>query len=113
MAKIGKNEIVYNSVWRFLERIIAQMVTLIVSIVLARILVPDDYGAVSVIMIFINFCNILVTHGFNSSLIQKKDADKIDFSTAFFANLFIKNLDFLYDASYNRTCHSDKFLTLF
>lgn len=95
MAKIGKNEIVYNSVWRFLERIIAQMVTLIVSIVLARILVPDDYGAVSVIMIFINFCNILVTHGFNSSLIQKKDADKIDFSTAFFANLFITAVLFI------------------
>ena len=95
MSKIGRKEVLQNSFWRFAERILAQLVTLTVSILLARILTPDDYGAVAVIMIFINFCNILVSHGFNSSLIQKENADKNDFSTAFFANLVVTVVLFL------------------
>lgn len=81
-----------NVIWKFLERILAQLVTTTVTIVLARILVPDDYGVVAILMIFINFFNILATHAFSSALIQKKNADPLDFSSAFYSNLILTAL---------------------
>ena len=73
--------------WKFAERVGAQMVTMIVSIVLARILMPEDYGVVAVVTILITICNIFVTHGFGNSLIQKKDSDELDFSSVFYASI--------------------------
>lgn len=76
-------------VWRFLERWGAQGVSLIVSIVLARLLDPTVYGAIAVVTVLISFCDIFVDSGFSSALIQKKNADDLDFSSVFFFNLFI------------------------
>ena len=81
-------EVIYkNFLWKFAERIMAQAVTTIVSIVLARILAPKDYGAISLIMIFIAMANVVMTSGFGNALIQKKNADTLDFSTVFYFNL--------------------------
>lgn len=74
-------------IWKFSERICAQLVSLIVSIILARLLSPDDYGAIAVVMIFITLANVLVSSGFGSALVQKKDADDLDFSSVFWINL--------------------------
>jgi len=68
-------------IWKFLERICAQLVSLVVSIVLARILLPDDYSVVSIVAIFFTFCNVFISGGLNTALIQKKDADIEDYST--------------------------------
>ena len=76
--------IISNVFWKFAERIAAQLVTMLVSIVLARILLPDDFGAVSMVSVFITVANIFVTEGISTALIQKKDADLIDFSTVFY-----------------------------
>lgn len=73
--------------WRFGERISAQAISFIVSIVLARILLPEEYGIVAIVNIFIAIANVLVTSGLGSSLIQKKDADELDFSTIFYAGI--------------------------
>ena len=64
--------------WKFAERIAAQLVSLIVSIILARLLTPDEYGMVSLVMVFITIANIFATSGFGSALIQKKNADSKD-----------------------------------
>lgn len=85
----------YNIIWRFSERILAQLVTTVVTIILARILFPEDYGIISILMIFINICNILVTHSFSAALIQKKDADSTDFSSAFYLNIIITTIIYL------------------
>lgn len=69
--------------WAFSERITAQLVTLSVTIVLARLLDPEHYAMIAVVSIFINIANTFVTSGFGNSLIQKKDADELDFSTTF------------------------------
>lgn len=82
-----KEKTFINLIWRFAERILAQSVTLLVTIVLARILLPKDYGAVSLISVFVNICNIFVTKSFGNALIQKKDADDMDFSTVFYINM--------------------------
>lgn len=68
-------------IWKFLERICAQGVSLVISIILARLLMPDDYSVVSIVTIFFAFCNVLISGGLNTSLIQKKDSDILDYST--------------------------------
>ncbi|MBQ2969061.1 MAG: lipopolysaccharide biosynthesis protein [Bacteroidaceae bacterium] len=73
-----------NLGWKFMERMSSQLVQLVVSIVLARILSPADYGAVAMVTIFVMLANVLIEGGFSSALIQKKDADDIDFSTVFY-----------------------------
>lgn len=55
--------------------------------VLARILMPEDYGAVAIINLFITIADVFLSSGLNTSLIQKKDADDLDFSTIFYLNL--------------------------
>ena len=87
MFKGHDNSVFANTIWKFLERFFAQLVSLIVSIVLARILMPNDYGVVSIILVFITIANVFVTSGIATALIQKKDADELDFSTVLFFNL--------------------------
>ena len=76
-----------NLIWRFSERIGAQLVSFIVSIVLARILNPSAYGTVALITVFTTVLQVFVDSGFGNALIQKKDADDIDFSTVFYTNI--------------------------
>lgn len=82
-----KNKVFSGLVWKFSERFIAQLVTFIVSIVLARLLLPSDYGAIALITVFITIADVFVTNGLGSALIQKKTADNIDFSTVFYFNI--------------------------
>lgn len=82
----NKNGVIYNLIWKFAERITAQVVTLVVSIVLARMLEPSHYGVISMVTIFITIANVFVSDGFGSALIQKKNADAIDFSSVLYFN---------------------------
>ena len=84
-----KNTLFSNLIWKFGERFLAQIVSFVVSIVLARMLMPEDYGVISLILVFITFADVFVTSGFSTSLIQKKDADEIDFSTLFFCSFAV------------------------
>lgn len=74
-------------VWKFMERMSAQIVTFIVSIILARLLTPEDYGSIAVINVFIAIANVFVVSGFGNALIQKKNADDVDFSSVFYFNI--------------------------
>lgn len=82
-----KEQIVSNLMWRFMERCGAQLVSFIVSIILARLLMPEEYGKVALISVFISVLNVFVDSGFGNALIQKKDADNRDFSTVFIFNV--------------------------
>lgn len=82
-----KSQMTSGMIWKFSERFIAQGVSFVVSMVLARILSPEDYGAVAIINIFISIADIFLSSGLNTSLIQKKDADDLDFSTIFYLNI--------------------------
>lgn len=70
--------------WKFAERMSAQLVSAVVTIILARLLLPEDYGAISLVTIFITLANVFVSDGFGAALIQKKEADNTDFSTVFY-----------------------------
>ena len=78
-----------NFIWRFLERCGSQGVTFVVSIILARILAPEVYGTIALVTVFITILQVFVNSGFGTALIQKKDADQVDFSTMFYFNIFI------------------------
>ena len=83
------NKVFTNLIWRFLERSGAQGVTVIVSLVLARLLSPEIYGTVALVTVFIAILQVLVENGFGTALIQKRDADDLDFSSVFFFNLVL------------------------
>lgn len=76
-----------GAIWKLMERVFAQLVSMIVSIVLARILMPEDYSVASIVSIFFTFCYVLIYGGLNTALIQKKDADILDYSTVLYATL--------------------------
>ena len=84
-----ENKVISNFIWRFAERCGAQLVTFIVSIVLARILMPEDYGTVALVTVFTTIMQVFVDSGLGTALIQKKDADDIDFSSVFYFNLIV------------------------
>lgn len=73
--------------WTYAERITAQIITMAVTIILARIIAPEEYGIISIVLIFINIANSFVVNGFGNSLIQKKEADDLDFSTVFYFSI--------------------------
>lgn len=85
-----ENRVVFsNLIWRFAERCGAQIVTLIVSIVLARILLPEEYGTISLITVFTTILQVFVDSGLGTALIQKNDADDLDFSSVFYFNFVV------------------------
>lgn len=79
--------VVSNFIWRFAERCGAQGVTFVVSIVLARLLDPAVYGMVALVTVFTTIMQVFVDSGMGSALIQKKDADDLDFSSVFYFNI--------------------------
>ena len=88
---VGQNNgvVLKNFIWRFAERCGAQLVTFIVSIVLARILAPEDYGQIALITVFTTIMQVFVDSGLGTALIQKKDADDLDFSSVFYFNFAV------------------------
>ena len=78
--------------WKFSECILAQLISTIVAIILARILLPEDYAVVSVVTIFFAFCSLFIRNGLSAALIQKKDSDALDYSTILYSNLTIASL---------------------
>jgi teichuronic acid exporter len=70
-----------------MERGGTQGIQFIVQIILARLLAPKEFGAIAIVMVFINLAQVFVQSGFNTALIQKKDADKVDFSSIFYLSL--------------------------
>ncbi len=85
----NRKNIFSGFIWRFAERSGAQGVAFLVSIVLARILVPEDYGTIALIGVFTAILNVFVDCGLGNALIQKRDADDCDFSSVFYFNLFM------------------------
>lgn len=84
-----KQSVFSGLIWTFGERIIAQGISFILSIILARLLLPEEYGIIAIVLVFINLANVFVSNGFGEALVQKKNADNTDFSTAFYCSLVV------------------------
>ena len=95
MQKSNDVTVVVGTAWRFMERICAQVVTFAVSIVLARLLSPDEYGMIALVSVFVTIANVFVSDGLASALIQKKEVDSLDYSTVLYGGLLISILLYL------------------
>ncbi len=73
--------------WRFAERSGAQGIQFIVSVILARLLTPADYGLIGLITVFTSIALVFATSSFGQALVQKQNADNKDFSSVFFFSL--------------------------
>lgn len=89
-----KDKTVKGTIWSGIDNVVQFGVSFIVSIILARLLSPDDYGLLGIIAIFTTVCQTLINGGFTSALIRKKDATDDDYNTVFIVN-FVMSL-FLY-----------------
>lgn len=75
--------------WSLGEKILANGVSFFVSLILARLILPEEYGLIALITIFINISNVFVESGFGTALIQKQNADDEDFHTVFIFEIVI------------------------
>jgi len=82
----SKSVIVENVGWKFAEQFSSQIVSFGITIVLARTLMPEDYGLVAMLFVFIAIANVFVDYGVGKALVQKKDANNIDFSSMLYFN---------------------------
>lgn len=82
-----KEKVFSSFIWRFAEKFGAQIVSFAVSVILARLIEPSEYGTIALVLVFTNILQVFIDGGLGNALIQKKDADEVDFSTVFFYNL--------------------------
>lgn len=81
-----KDRAVGGAIWKLSEKLGMQLMQIVIQIVLARLLMPEDYGIIGLLTIFINISDVFILQGFTTALIQKKDADELDSSSVFYAN---------------------------
>lgn len=81
--------VVSSLIWKVCERGVVQLISLVVQIVMARILAPDVFGSISVLLVFINLSNVFINKGFASSLVRKEDLSEEDINTALISSQLI------------------------
>ena len=79
--------VISNLIWRFMERCGAQLVSFVVTVVLARLVEPELFGVITTVTVINSILLVFVDSGMANSLIQKKDPDDLDFSSVFYFNL--------------------------
>lgn len=74
-------------VWSAIQKYSTMLITFISGIILARLLMPEDYGAIGMLLIFMSLAEVFIDAGFGSALIQKKKPTQTDYSTVFYFNI--------------------------
>lgn len=95
MKNNTSNNVFSSLIWKFLERGGVQVIQFVVSILIARILSPRDYGSVALLTIFISVATVFVQSGLSTALIQKKDSDDLDNSSVFYYSIALALLVYL------------------
>ncbi|WP_417898744.1 lipopolysaccharide biosynthesis protein [Bacillus haimaensis] len=91
-SELTKAKVISSLFWKLLERGGTQGIQFIVTIVLARLLLPEEFGLIVLVTIFITIAGVFVQSGFNTALIQKKNSDEVDFSSVFYLSLLVASL---------------------
>lgn len=89
MAQTIRSKLLNGVVWNFIEKILIRAASFLIGIILARLLSPSDYGLIGMLAIFISISSVFIEGGLAKALIQRKNCQDIDFSTAFVANVGI------------------------
>lgn len=75
--------------WTAIHKIGSMSISFCTNMILARLLSPADFGCIGIILVFVNLGNVFIDAGFGSALIQKKDSNRVDYSTVFYWNLIV------------------------
>lgn len=89
MSDSIRNKAIQGTLWSFIERFSVQLVQFFITIIMARILTPSDYGLIGMLAVFMSLSQVFIDGGFSSALIQRKDVSLIDYSTVFYINVGI------------------------
>ncbi len=92
MTEINKTRILSSLFWKFLERGGALGLQFLVQVVLARLLLPEDFGTIALVYVFISISVVFVESGFGIALVQKKEVDEVDFSSVFYLSILVSTL---------------------
>lgn len=87
-----KQKVVKGAIWSLMEKFGVQIVSFGVTLVLARLLTPEDYGTVALLSIFTAIASSLVDSGFATALIQKKDATEVDYNSVFYLSIVVAGI---------------------
>ncbi len=92
ILRMANSKVFIGVIWASAQRFGTMIISFVTNIVLARLLTPDDFGTIGMLLLFLAIANTFVDSGFGSALIQKKDATQTDFSTVFYINLYLSGI---------------------
>lgn len=92
MEQDTKKDLLKGVFWNGLEKVLTKGSSFVIGIILARILDPSDYGLMGMLTIFVMLSNVIIEGGFAKALIQKKNCNNADYSTAFISNIGVSLL---------------------
>jgi O-antigen/teichoic acid export membrane protein len=95
MAESLKHQAVKGVMWSAVERFSVQGIQFVLSIIIARLIAPSEYGLIAMLGIFISIAQSFIDSGFSNALIQKKDRNETDYSTVFYFNIIISIVIYL------------------
>lgn len=75
--------------WNTIGKLSSQALSIVVSLIVARLLLPSDYGLIAILTVFIAIAEALLDSGFENALVQKSDRTNVDFSTVFYFNVTV------------------------
>ena len=84
-----KDKTVKGVIWSSIDRFTTQGISFVFSMLIARLLLPSDYGVVAMLGIFMAVAGCFIDSGFGAALIQKKDRTETDFNTVFYFNIVV------------------------
>lgn len=87
MAQSVRSQLLHGVVWNFIEKVLIRGASFVIGVILARLLTPSDYGLIGMLAIFVSISGVFIEGGLARSLIQRKNCQDIDFSTAFLTNV--------------------------
>ena len=81
--------------WSFSDNLLQQIINFVVGIILARLLLPEEFGLIGIITVFLTISLVFVDGGFSAALINKKQTTEVDYNTVFYSNIAISALIYL------------------
>lgn len=89
MSESLKHQAVKSVMWSAIERFSVQGIQFVLSIIIARLIAPSEYGLIAMLSIFLSIAQSFIDSGFSNALIQKKNRTNIDYSTVFYFNTIV------------------------
>ena len=89
MSELLKGKVANSVMWSAVERFSVQGIQFILTIIIARLVSPSDYGLIAMLGIFLAIAQTFIDSGFSNALIQKQDRTETDFSTVFYFNIVV------------------------